>query len=161
MWSRRADSHRVPGSYEKPGPLRVAARLARGLPGGNQTHDLWLRKPALYSLSYGKKNGPPGRTRTSNLLIRNQVPYPLSHERKREESESREGFEPSHSDLQSKLRTSESAHSFSVERPGVAPGFPVCETGVFLVRRSSQFSNGRRARSESNRQTRPQAEVEV
>ena len=52
---------------------------------------------------------PPGRTRTSNLLIRNQVPYPLSHERKSDKSESREGFEPSHSDLQSKLRTSESA----------------------------------------------------
>ena len=30
----------------------------------------------------------------------------------------------------------------SVERPGVAPGFPVCETGVFLVRRSSQLSIG-------------------
>ena len=35
-----------------------------------------------------------------------------------------------------------------MERPGVAPGFPVCETGVFLVRRLSQL--GRRARSESN-----------
>ena len=64
---------------------------------------------ALFAELRGEKSGPPGRTRTSNLLIRNQVPYPLSHERKREASESREGFEPSHSDLQSKLRTSESA----------------------------------------------------
>ena len=50
--SRRAESNRVPRSYEKPGPPRDAAR---GLPGGNQTHDLWLRKPALSSLSYEEK----------------------------------------------------------------------------------------------------------
>ena len=79
--SRRADSHRVPSSYEKPVPLRVAAQRAWPPRWESNPRPLASETSALFAELRGE-NGPPGRTRTSSLLIRSQVPYPLGHERK-------------------------------------------------------------------------------